>query len=250
MAVVNTREKLIDYCKRRLGDPVIEINVDEDQVEDRIDEALQLYREYHSDGSYRTFLKHQITQTDIDNKYITVSNNVLSVTRMFPIGNTSTGSDMFSVNYQLRLNDMYYLNSFMGELAYYEQMKQYLATLDLRLNGTPQIDFSRALNRLYIQADFEDGSLSVDDFILVEAIVAITPDQAVKIYDDRWLKEYSTALIKLQWGQNLIKFEGVQLPGGVTINARQIYEDAQSDIDKLREELRSEHEMPVDFFVG
>jgi hypothetical protein len=250
MAVVNTREKLIDYCKRRLGDPVIEINVDEDQVEDRIDEALQLYREYHSDGQQRTFLKHQITATDITNKYVTVSDSVLSVNRMFPMTGSSTGRDMFSVQYQMYLNDLAFMDSFMGDLAYYKQMNQYLALLDMTLTGTPQIDFSRVLNRIYIQGDLEDGTLREGDYIVVEAVAAISPSEASKIYNDRWVKEYATALIKLQWGQNLIKFDGVQLPGGVTINARQIYEDAQADIEKLKEELRSEHEMPIDFYVG
>jgi hypothetical protein len=250
MATINTREKLIDYCKRRLGDPVIEINVDEDQVEDRIDEALQLYREYHSDGQYRAFLKHQVTQTDIDNGYITVSDNVLTVNRMFPINTSSTGRDMFSIQYQMHLNDMYFMNSFMGDLAYYNQMKQYLSLLDMQLTGTPQVDFSRKQGRLYIHADLEDGSIKVDDYIIAEVIVALDPTSTTKIYDDRWLKEYATALIKLQWGQNMIKFDGMQLPGGVTINARQIYEDATADIEKLREELRLEHEMPIDFYVG
>lgn len=250
MAVVNTREKLIDYCKRRLGDPVIEINVDEDQVEDRIDEALQLYREYHSDGQQRTFLKHQITATDMTNKYVTVSDSVLSVNRMFPMTGSSTGRDMFSVQYQMYLNDLAFMDSFMGDLAYYKQMNQYLALLDMTLTGTPQIDFSRVLNRIYIQGDLEDGTLREGDYIVVEAVAAISPSEASKIYNDRWVKEYATALIKLQWGQNLIKFDGVQLPGGVTINARQIYEDAQADIEKLKEELRSEHEMPIDFYVG
>lgn len=250
MAVVNTREKLIDYCKRRLGDPVIEINVDEDQVEDRIDEALQLYREYHSDGQQRTFLKHQITAEDLANKYITVSDSVLSVNRLFPIAGSSTGRDMFNVQYQMYLNDLAFMNTFMGDLAYYKQMNQHLSLLDMTLNGTPQVDFARSLGRLYIQGDLEDGTLKEGDYIVAEVIAAISPTQATKIYDDKWLKEYTTALIKLQWGQNLIKFDGVQLPGGITINARQIYEDAQADIDKLKEELRSEHEMPVDFYVG
>jgi hypothetical protein len=250
MATINTREKLIDYCKRRLGDPVIEINVDEDQVEDRIDEALQLYREYHSDGQQRTFLKHQITAADMTNKYVTVSDSVLSVNRMFPMTGSSTGRDMFSVQYQMYLNDLAFMDSFMGDLAYYKQMNQYLSLLDMTLTGTPQIDFSRALNRIYIQGDLEDGTLREGDYIVVEAVAAISPTEAAKIYNDRWIKEYATALIKLQWGQNLIKFDGVQLPGGVTINARQIYEDATADIEKLKEELRSEHEMPIDFYVG
>jgi hypothetical protein len=250
MATINTREKLIDYCKRRLGDPVIEINVDEDQVEDRIDEALQLYREYHSDGQFRTFLKHQITADDLTNKYITLPDTILTVNRLFPVASSLTGRDMFSLQYQMHLNDIAFMGTFMGDIAYFKQINQYLSLLDMTLNGTPQVDFSRVQNRLYIQADLEDGTLSVGDYIVVEAIAAISPTQATKIYDDRWLKEYSTALIKLQWGQNLIKFDGVQLPGGVTINARQIYEDATADIDKLREELRSEHEMPIDFYVG
>ena len=250
MATVSTRDQLIDYCKRRLGDPVIEINVDEDQVEDRIDEALQLYREYHSDGQQRTFLKHQITAEDLTNKYVTISSSVLSVNRMFPMTGSSTGRDMFSVQYQMHLNDLAFMDSFMGDLAYFKQMKQYLSLLDMTLTGTPQIDFSRVLNRLYIQGDLEDGTIKLNDYIIVEAVTAISPTEAVKIYDDRWIKEYATALIKLQWGQNLIKFDGVQLPGGVTINARQIYEDATADIEQLREELRTEHEMPIDFYVG
>lgn len=250
MAIINSRETLIDYCKRRLGDPVIEINVDEDQVEDRIDEALQLYREYHSDGQYRSFLKHQITAEDIANGYITVSSNVLTVNRLFPVSSTFGGTDMFSVQYQMRLNDMYFLNTFMGDLAYYHQMQQYMSLIDTTLTGQPQIDFSRVQSRLYIPSDLTDGTLSVDDYVIAETMTAIDPATATKIYNDRWLKEYATALIKLQWGQNMIKFDGMQLPGGVTINARQIYEDAQADIDKLREELRLEHEMPIDFYVG
>lgn len=250
MANPTTRQGLIDYCMRSLGDPVIEINIDIDQQEDRVDEALQYYQEFHSDATLRTYLKHQVTSSDITNGFITLNSNITFVSQLFPIKGGSITKDFFDIKYQLHLNDIANLQTYMGDLAYYEQMQQYLSLIDMKLNGYPQVQFSRRENRLYIHGDFEDGDIKADDYIVAEVYQILDPTENTSIYNDRWLKEYTTALFKRQWGSNLIKFEGMQLPGGVTLNGRQIYEDAQQDLDRLREAIRTEHEMPADFFVG
>ena len=250
MANPTTRQGLIDYCMRSLGDPVIEINIDIDQQEDRVDEALQYYQEFHSDATLRTYLKHQVSSSDVTNGFITLNSNITFVSQLFPIKGGSITKDFFDIKYQLHLNDIANLQTYMGDLAYYEQMQQYLSLIDMKLNGYPQVQFSRRENRLYIHGDFEDGDIKADDYIVAEVYQILDPTENTSIYNDRWLKEYTTALFKRQWGSNLIKFEGMQLPGGVTLNGRQIYEDAQQDLDRLREAIRTEHEMPADFFVG
>lgn len=251
MANPTSRTTLIDYSKRKLGDPVIEINVDEDQLEDRLDEALQIFQEYHSEGTFRTFVSHQITATDVTNEYVSVASDILFVARMFAIDATFGSSiNFFDIKYQMMLNDIADMHNYVGDLAYYEQMQQYLSLLDMKLNGTPQIEYSRKQDRLYIFGDFADGDLKAGDFIVYEAYKIIDPSTFTKVFNDMWLKEYTTALIKQQWGQNLIKFEGMQLPGGVTLNGRQIYDDATQDLERLRERLRLDHETPVDFFIG
>ena len=251
MATPTSRATLIEYCKRRLGDPVIEINVDDDQVEDRVDEALQYYQEYHSDATVRTYLKHQITATDVSNEYITLSNNILFVSKMFPLESSFNQSrNFFDIKYQMMLNDIADLMNFAGDLAYYEQMQQYLSLLDMKLNGHPQVQFARRQNRLYIFGDFVDGDIKEGDFIVAEVYTIVDPSAHTSVFNDMFVKEYTTALIKQQWGTNLIKFEGMQLPGGVVLNGRQIYDDATGEIATLRENLRLEQELPPDFFVG
>lgn len=250
MAAPNSRDTLSEYALRRLGEPVIEVNVDPDQKEDRMDDALQWYQDYHSDAVHKTYLKHQLTSTDVTNKYISVSSNILFVTKLFPIAASQVGRGMMSVKYQLHLNDLYNMNTFMGELGYYTQTQQYISLLDDMLAGSPLIDFNRKQGRLYIFGDFEDQDLKAGDFVIAEAFQAVDPNAHNKIFDDKWLKEYTTALFKQQWGANLIKFEGMQLPGGVTLNGSQIFQDGTADVERLREELRLTHEAPVDFFIG
>ena len=251
MATPTSRATLIEYCKRRLGDPVIEINVDDDQVEDRVDEALQYYQEYHSDATVRTYLKHQITATDVSNEYITLSNNILFVSKMFPLESSFNQSrNFFDIKYQMMLNDIADLMNFAGDLAYYEQMQQYLSLLDMKLNGVPQVLFSRRQNRLYIFGDFADGDIKAGDYIVAEVYTIVDPSAHTSVFNDMFVKEYTTALIKQQWGNNLIKFDGMQLPGGVVLNGRQIYDDATGEIEALRQKVRDEHELPPDFFVG
>lgn len=251
MATPTSRATLIDYCKRRLGEPVIEVNVDEDQLEDRLDEALQYYREFHSDATIRTYLKHQITADDVSNEYITLASNILFVSKMFPLTSSFNNSrNFFDIKYQMMLNDIADLMNFAGDLAYYEQMQQYLSLLDMKLTGSPQVDFVRKQNRLYVHGDFQDGDIKAGDYIVAEAYTIIDSSTHTAVWNDMWLKEYTTALIKQQWGANLIKFEGMQLPGGVMLNGRQLFDDATQELERLREKLRLEHEMPADFFVG
>ena len=166
MANPNSRQTLIDYCKRRLGDPVIEVNVDEDQLEDRVDEALQYFREYHSEATYRGYIQHQVTQTDIDNKYIDISSTVQHVTKLFKLQQGIFSRNMFSIKYQMHMNDIANMHSYIGDLAYYEQVMQYMSLLDMRLNGTPQVDFVRKQNRLYIHGNFEDEDVKVDEYLV------------------------------------------------------------------------------------
>jgi hypothetical protein len=247
----STRDDLIDYCLRRLGAPVIEINVDIDQLEDRTDDTLQLFQEYHSDAVVRTFLKHQVTSTDITNGYITVDDSITFVKKLFQIkSNGGSSAGMFDIKYQMSLNEIYDLNKFIGDLAYYEQIKQYLSIIDQMLTGQPQIDFNRHQNRVYIHGEFSDQNIIENDYLIFETFKIVDPETHTDVYNDIFVKEYLTQAVKQQWGANLIKFEGMQLPGGVSLNGRQLYDEATQEMMRLEEKLRSTYELPVDFFVG
>jgi len=248
---INSKQTLIDYCKRRLGDPVIEINVDEDQVDDRIDEALDLFKEFHSDGVLKMYLKHQITADDVTNGYISVASDVAHVTRMMAgSSSNSTMGGSWSVKYQLMLNDVMNYSTWMADLAYYTMIQTNLAMLDMQLNGLPIVNFSQHANKVYIHGEFETKSIKAGDYVVFEIYQVLDPDTHTSIYNDKFIKAMSTALIKQQWGTNLSKFEGMQLPGGVTMNGATIYEQATAEVEKLKEDLRMEHELPADFFVG
>jgi len=251
MANPSTRQDLIDYCLRRLGAPVIEINVDVDQLEDRADDTLQLFQEYHADAVVRTFLKHQVTATDVSNGYITVDDSITYIKKLFQINSTGGSSaGMFDIKYQISLNEIYDLNTFIGDLAYYEQIKQYLSLIDQMLTGQPQIDFNRHQNRVYIHGEFSEQNIKEDDYLVFETFKIVDPETYTDVYNDIFVKEYLTQAIKQQWGANLIKFEGMVLPGGVQLNGRQLYDDATQEMLRLEEKLRTTYELPVDFFVG
>lgn len=259
---IQSRQEFIEYCLRRLGYPVIEINVDDEQIEDRVNDALQLFNEYNAEGSFRAYIPFTITQTIIDRGFIdfdldpitgvTDPNNILNVVRVLPIDSQVESVNFFDVKYQMRLNDMWDLNTGVGDLAYYEQMQQYLSTIDMKLSGTPQIQFVRAGNTLNIFGDISGskGDLQAGDKILMEMYFTTDANVNGKIYNNIFLKEYATALIKEQWGQNLIKFEGMVLPGGVQLNGRQIFEDARQEIEVIRQRIYNEYDTPPDFFVG
>ena len=248
MAKPTSRQELADYCLRALGAPVLEINIDEDQIEDRIDEAIQFYQEYHSDAVVRTFLKHQVTQADYINNYLTLPDQLISVLRVL---NLSSGdaADMFSVKYQMFLNDLYGLRK-PDSLINYEMTKQYMNAIELILTGsTQQIIFTRHMNRLSIQDDWKTY-VQIGQYIIIEGYQTIDPDDFKDVYNDMLLKKYLTALLKKQWGTNLLKFEGMTLPGGVTLNGRAIYEDAIADIEKIETDFDTKYQMPPDFYMG
>jgi len=250
MATPNSRQSLIDFCLRRLGAPVIEINVDDDQIEDKVDDALQMYQEFHSDATYRTYLKHVITQSDKDNGYIPIDSNIIYVSQLFPLNTTFSSVNMFDIRYQIMLNSLGDFMNFAGGMSYYYQMQQYLEFLDQVLSGYPQTTWSRHQDRLYVWGEWSNGDLDVGDYVVAEVYTAVDPDTFSSVYNDMFMKNYTTALIKQQWGMNMSKFEGMQLPGGVTISGRQILEDANAELKELEEKLRLEQELPPDFFVG
>jgi len=248
MANPTTRAELADYCLRKLGAPVLEINVDVDQVEDRIDEALQYFQAYHDDAIVRTYRKHQITSTDITNEYITIPDGITSVRRIFPLTAENSSVNMFDARYQIMLNDIFDLGH-MGNLSNYVQIQQYMQTLNMELNGLPQTRFNRHMDRLFIDLDWSE-EFEAGDYIVIDGMEIVDPGTYADVYNDLWLKRYATALIKRQWGENLIKFENMQLPGGVLMNGAVILDAAMTEIDKLEEEIRLNWEKPVDFMVG
>lgn len=244
----STRQELVDYCLRALGAPVIEINVDEDQLEDRVDEALQYYQSYHSDAIIRTYAKHQVTADDVTNEYIPVSSQLAYISRVLPFTEENSSVNMFDARYQIHLNDIFDLGH-MGNLHNYVQIQQYMSMLDMMLNGSEQTRYNRHMNRLYIDTEW-DKDIKEGDYVIIDGYQIVDPASFSDVYNDMWLKKYLVALIKRQWGLNLIKFEGMQLPGGVVLNGRQIFDDANNEIQQLEEEIRMNWEMPVDMFVG
>ena len=320
---ISSRQGLIDYCLRRLGFPVIEINVDDDQVEDRIDDALQYFQEYHFDGVERLYLTHKVTTAelkfsglsspsfqnnemligntsgatcilytisgttaritnvkgaftagetvtgtvsgfsraiastsfytpgDIQNGYLPLPDSVIGVIRVLPVNGPSSGmnnrNNMFDLIYQFRLNDMYNLLS--ADMVYYTQVQQHLSMLDMLLVGDRSFKYKRKMDKMYIDMNWEEV-LNPDDFIVVECYRILDPSTYTQVYNDMFLKRYSTALIKRQWGENMKKFGGIQLPGGVILNGREIYEEAVEEIATIENEMQLKSELPVDFMVG
>lgn len=246
--IPNSRSTLVNYCLRNLGSPVVQINIDPDQIEDRVDEAIQFYQEYHSDAIYRDFFKHELTQTDVDNEYITIPDSILTVVRILPFTYENSSVNMFDARYQMALNDMYNLG-FSGNLANYVHVQKYINTVDMMINGTPQVEFSRHQNRLYLNVDF-DRYINVGEYLIVEAYRIVDPEQNANVYNDMFLKRYLTALLKRNWGNNLKKFDGIELPGGITMNGQQIFDEANEEIRQIEEEMQLKYEMPIDFHIG
>jgi len=247
MAKPTTRATLQEYCLRSLGSPVIEVNVDDDQIEDRTDDALQFYQEYHSDGVIREYIKHELTATDITNNYITLNDSVTSVVRMLNI-NATTGSSLFDMGYHMRQNDIFLLQGLSTQMQEYEMSQQKLSLVDHRLNSQEHIRFSRHMNRIHMDEGY--GDLSAGEFIVLEVYSIIDPSTYTDVFNDHFLKKYLTALIKRQWGANMMKFEGFQLPGGITMNGRQMFDDAIEEIKELEEECRLAWMTPDNFIMG
>jgi hypothetical protein len=247
MAAPTSKSEFKEYCLRKLGKPVIEINVDDDQVDDRIDEALRYYYDYHFDGSDKIYYKHAVTQTDVNNKYITLPENIIGAVSVFSIGDPSVrADDLFNIRYQIALNDLYTLTN-VSVVPYYMVM-EHLALLTEMLVGKVPIRYTRHKNRLYVDTDW--GNLAVGSFLLVEAYEVVDPAVYTDAWNDRWLQNYATALIKRQWGSNLTKFTGMNLPGGIQFNGEKIYNDAVDEITKMEQEMISGYSLPVLDMIG
>ena len=271
MSKPSTRQGLIDYCLRRLGYPVLEVNVDDDQIDDLIDDAIQYFQERHFDGVERMLLKHEITKENKEilktgittttanstvgittttftesQNFIQLPDHVLGVERVLKMDASTISSGLFNIKYQLFLNDLYYYGAL--DLMNYAMTKTYLEDLSRIITPDTQLRFNKKNHRLYLDIDF--GQLSDDTFIIIDGYRLLDPSDAPAIYNDFWLKRYATAIIKKQWGMNLIKFNGVLLPGGVQLNGRQIYEDALKEIEEIEYSLKTEYEIPPLDLIG
>ncbi len=281
MAKPASRQQLIDYCLRRLGAPVLEINVDDDQIDDLVDDALQYFQERHFDGVERMYLKYQLTQADLDrgsakgtngvgivtttatstnisgygtttssfyetSNFIQVPDSVIGVEKIFKFDTSSISGGMFSIKYQLFLNDLYYFNSV--ELLQYSMVKTYLEDIDFLLTTDKQVRYNKRQDRLYLDIDW--GAQSLGTYLVLDCYRILDPDTYTNVYNDSFIKKYLTALIKRQWGQNLIKFRGVRLPGGIELNGREIYEDAERELESIKQVMALEYELPPYDFIG
>jgi hypothetical protein len=279
MAKPSTRQGLIDYCLRRLGAPVLEINVDDEQIDDLVDDAIQYFNERHYDGVEKMYLKYKITDDDLargrakntdgvgivtttgtstivgtattfsfyeNSNYIQVPESVIGIEKIFKFDTSSISGGMFSIKYQLFLNDLYYFNSV--ELLQYSMVKSYLEDIDFLLTTDKQVRFNKRQDRLYLDIDW--GSQAAGDYLVLVCYRALDPDSFTQVYNDSFVKQYLTALIKRQWGQNLIKFQGVKLPGGTELNGRQLYEDGVRDLEEIKQRMSSEYELPPMDLIG
>ena len=276
MAKPASRQQLVDYCLRRLGAPVLEINVDDDQIDDLVDDAFQYFQERHFDGVERMYLKYVITQDDIDRgsaqipngtdlvttdaistegntykwyesgNYIQIPDSVIGVEKIFKFDTSSISGGMFSIKYQLFLNDLYYFNSV--ELLQYAMVKSYLEDIDHLLTTDKQLRFNKRQNRLYLDIDWQ--AQSAGNVIVLDCYRILDPNTFPNVYNDSFLKLYLTALIKRQWGQNLSKFKGVKLPGGIEMNGGEILQQAESELSDIKARMASEYELPPYDFIG
>lgn len=280
MSKPTSRQELIDYCLRQLGAPVLEVNLAEEQIDDLVDDALQYFYERHFDGVERMFLKYKITQEDIDRgkakgtngvgivtstasanisgigtvnynfyentNFIQVPDSVIGIEKVFKFDTSSISGGMWSIKYQLFLNDLYYFNSV--ELLQYAMVKSYLEDIDFLLSPDKQIRFNKRQNRLYLDIDW--GAKSKDTFIIIDCYRILDPNDFTKVYNDSFLKKYLTALMKKQWGQNLLKYRGVKLPGGLEFNGREIYDEGIKELEDIKSRMTQEYELPPYDFIG
>jgi len=287
MAQPSSRQELIDYCLRQLGAPVVEINVADEQVQDLLDDAIQLFQQRHFDGVIQTFLKYEITQADKDraqavppgapsgrgsvgmastsvtsdivgtattftyyenSNYLDIPKDVIGINKVYQwdaLMGVST-RNMFSLKYQMFLNDVHYWGT--QDILSYSMSMSYLETLNFLLNTHKAIRFNQRQDRMYLDVSYND--LIVGDYLVIDCWKVLNPNEATGVFNDPFLKKYLTSLIKKQWGQNLIKFQGVKLPGGIEFNGRQIYDDAQAELDKIEEKMMSTYEIPPLDLIG
>jgi len=245
---ITTRQGLIDYCLRRLGAPVTEINVDDDQISDRIDDAIEFFQEYHFDGVEKVFLKHTITQDDINNEYIAVADPVISVLRVLPIPNFNAfQTGFFNEEYQMRLADLENFQS--STMINWAMSQTNFSLVEHLFSVQPTLLFNRKQNKMFLETDWAN-KFSVGTILIVEAYRALDPTTYAEVYNDMFIKKYATALIKQQWGSNLKKFTGVTLPGGISLDGQTIFSEASEEITKIEEEMNMKYELPPDGMIG
>ncbi len=243
----NTREQFIEYCLRELGHPVIEINLDDDQIEDRIDDAIQIFHNYHFDGVERIYHPHTITQQNIDDQYVTLDPDIISVVRVFQYDMSLSTNNMFSIRYQMALNDFWDISSI--KMQYYDQSMQAINMINDMLNNEKSLQFNRHTNKVRIEANWQD-KFEPGMSLMFEVYYAVDPATYGSVWNNEFLKKYGTALLKKQWGNNLKKFDGVQLPSGIMLNGQKIFDEAVEEIKELKEELATTHQLPPRFFIG
>ena len=247
MAKPTTRDDFKEYCLRKLGKPVIEINVDDDQVEDRVDEALAYYHDYHFDGTEKVYLAHSVTEEDKTNKYISIPEAVIGIINIFDVGDSYSTNNLFNIRYQIALNDLFAFNY--GPFAPYYMALQNVALAEELFVGRQSLRYNRHVNKLYIDMDWQ-AKVVTGEYIIIEGYQKVDPDTYSDVWSDRWLQRYATALIKKQWGDNLKKFEGLQMPGGLTFNGQKIWDEATDELTKLEEEMISSYSLPVTDMIG
>lgn len=275
-----SKQELVDYCLRKLGAPILEVNLADEQIDDLVDDALQYFNERHFDGVERMYLKYKITEDDLNrgkakspdgvgivttttntnisgigsvsfnfyenSNFIQIPDSIIGIEKIFKFDTSSISSGMWSIKYQLFLNDLYYFNSV--ELLQFAMVKTYLEDIDFLLSTDKQIRFNKRQNRLYLDIDW--NSKSKDTYIIIDCYRILDPNDFTKVYNDSFLKRYLTALMKRQWGQNLIKFRGVKLPGGIELNGRELYEDAEKELELIRQRMSMDYELPPYDFIG
>jgi hypothetical protein len=246
MATPTSNTDFKEFCLRKLGKGVIEINVSNAQVDDRVDEAVNFYQDYHFDGTERVFYKKQITQDDKDNKYITLPDNIIGAVNLFDIGDATSTNNLFNIRYQIALNDLYSLTS--QSLVPYYMAFQHLELYEQILVGKQPIRYNRHRNQFHIDMDW--NKIAVGEYLIVEAYQVIDPDTYSKMYGDYWLQRYATALIKIQWGENLKKFQGMQMPGGMIMDGMSIYNEGIRDKEQLEMEMRTSYSLPAADMIG
>ena len=235
-----------EYCLRRLGKPLNEINIDDDQLDDRVDDALQYFWDYHFSGSEKTYYKYPVTDQDKTNKYITLPDNIIGAVNIFPIGQALNTNNLFNIRYQIALNDLYTLTS-VSMVPYYMAL-QHVQFLEQMLVGQQPLRYNRYINKLYIDMDWD--RLNTGDYIIVEAYQVVDPNIYIKVWTDRWLCRYATCLIKQQYGTNLKKYGSMPLPGGITFNGQKIYDEATEERAELEKEMIRSYSLPVTDIIG
>ena len=244
---ITSREQFKEYILRRLGYPVIDINVDAEQIEDRIDDALLKFRDYHFDGMEHVYYPHQLTSTDITNRYITLPNDFVGVTRVFDINDSYGAMNMFNVRYQLHLNELFNISSV--SVTPYVVAMRHIEFLEEVFVGKKPIRFNRNMNKLQIDMGWDDD-VQPGQFIMIEGYREVDPEEYPDVWEEPWLKQYATALVKRQWGEHLKLYEGMNLPGGITFNGQKIWDEAQEEIQKLEDTVVNDYSLPVTDMIG